>query len=448
MSKGAKTQTQTVTTPKYQEDAYKKLYSMADREVAKPYVPYTGQTIADRNASQIGAMDTASMMSNQANRFDPTGGLQNLATAPSNSIGSLNYNADLGRIGNFGGSMSNRGDVRLADGSNQSVLPGLQNYFNKSTDLTTDIGLRQLNENRLKQLQQDQDQAIGRGAFSGSRGALLESETNKNYNQQASDFVAQQNQQNFENAMALAGQDKDRQLQALGMDQAVDRDLALANQKAGQDAEMQNQRVGQGYFDKFADLKYAQAEMNNKRDQFRSQMLDSERERIRGIFGDILGAQQQGLTAQTQQGILAQEQDQAGLDDAYRRFLDEQGYGARNLGLYTSAVSGVPFMGATNSTNRQKMGLGDVLGGITQLGSAFLMGSDARMKTNVKKLGSINGINIYSWTWNKLAKQMGWDKKYSYNVGVMAQEVKHIPGAVQKNSDGYYLVDYGVLNGI
>jgi len=448
MSKGAKTQTQTVTTPKYQEDAYKKLYSMADREVAKPYVPYTGQTIADRNASQIGAMDTASMMSNQANRFDPTGGLQNLATAPSNSIGSLNYNADLGRIGNFGGSMSNRGDVRLADGSNQSVLPGLQNYFNKSTDLTTDIGLRQLNENRLKQLQQDQDQAIGRGAFSGSRGALLESETNKNYNQQASDFVAQQNQQNFENAMALAGQDKDRQLQALGMDQAVDRDLALANQKAGQDAEMQNQRVGQGYFDKFADLKYAQAEMNNQRDQFRSQMLDSERERIRGIFGDILGAQQQGLTAQTQQGILAQEQDQAGLDDAYRRFLDEQGYGARNLGLYTSAVSGVPFMGATNQTNRQKMGLGDALGGITSLASAFLMGSDARMKTNVKKLGSINGINIYSWTWNKLAKQMGWDKKYSYNVGVMAQEVKHIPGAVQKNSDGYYLVDYGVLNGI
>jgi len=132
MSKGAKTQTQTVTTPKYQEDAYKKLYSMADREVAKPYVPYTGQNVADRNALQIGAMDTASMMSNQANRFDPTAGLQNLATAPSNSIGSLNYNADLGRIGNFGGSMSNRGDVRLADGSNQSVLPGLQNYFNKS----------------------------------------------------------------------------------------------------------------------------------------------------------------------------------------------------------------------------------------------------------------------------------------------------------------------------
>lgn len=448
MSKGAKTQTQTVTTPKYQEDAYKKLYSMADREVAKPYVPYTGQTIADTNALQIGAMDTASMMSNQANRFDPTAGLQNLATAPSNSIGSLNYNADLGRIGDFGGSMSNRGDVRLADGSNQSVLPGLQNYFNKSTDLTTDIGLRQLNENRLKQIQQDQDQAIGRGAFSGSRGALLESETNKNYNQQASDFVAQQNQQNFENAMALAGQDKDRELQALSMDQAVDRDLVLANQKAGQDAEMQNQRIGQGYFDKFADLKYAQAEMNNQRDQFRSQMLDSERERIRGIFGDILGAQQQGLTAQTQQGILAQDQDQTRLDDAYNRFLDEQGYGARNLGLYTSALSGVPFMGATNSTNKQKMGLGDVMGGLTQLGSAFLMGSDARMKTNVKKLGSVNGINIYSWTWNKLAKQMGWDKKYSYNVGVMAQEVKHIPGAVQKNSDGYYLVDYGVLNGI
>ena len=72
-------------------------------------------------------------------------------------------------------------------------------------------------------------------------------------------------------------------------------------------------------------------------------------------------------------------------------------------------------------------------------------GSDKRMKTNIKKLGTVNGINIYSWTWNKLAQSMGWDKKYQYNVGVMAQEVKHIPGAVQEDENGYLLVNYGVL---
>ena len=40
---------------------------------------------------------------------------------------------------------------------------------------------------------------------------------------------------------------------------------------------------------------------------------------------------------------------------------------------------------------------------------------------------------------------MGIDKKYPYNVGVMAQEVKHIPGAVQEDENGYLLVNYGVL---
>jgi hypothetical protein len=289
MSKGAKTQTQTVSTPKYQEDAFKELYAMGRDVASESYIPYTGQRLADRNSLQTGAYNQANNMANQANRFDPTKNLMDLANAPGQNLGKLSYEASLGNIGNFGGQLTEREAVRLADAANQSVLPNVNNYMNAYTQGTTDIGLRQLNENRLKQLQQDQDQAIGRGAFSGSRGALLESETNKNFNQQASDFVAQQNQQNFQNAMALAGQDKDRSLTALGMDQGMDRDIALANQKALQDAGLQNQKIGQGYFDKLAELQYGGAEMQNERDIVGAQLTEKENARMQSIFNDILG---------------------------------------------------------------------------------------------------------------------------------------------------------------
>ena len=40
---------------------------------------------------------------------------------------------------------------------------------------------------------------------------------------------------------------------------------------------------------------------------------------------------------------------------------------------------------------------------------------------------------------------MGWDKKYQYNVGVMAQEVQNIPNAVSKDKNGYLLVNYSKI---
>ena len=83
----------------------------------------------------------------------------------------------------------------------------------------------------------------------------------------------------------------------------------------------------------------------------------------------------------------------------------------------------------------------------TTLGQ-FGFKSDKRLKTNIKKLGSVNGINIYSWTWNKLAKLMGIDLNNPVTTGVMAQEVMHIPGAVNLNNDGFYSVNYKILDNL
>ena len=166
--------------------------------------------------------------------------------------------------------------------------------------------------------------------------------------------------------------------------------------------------------------------------------------RNQGIFESILGQQNLGLTNLQREGLLRNQYDQDMLDYARRQFDLEQNQGLKNLGVLQSGLSGISPLISTTGSSQKKTGFGDVLGAGLQVASLFA-GSDSRMKTNVKKLGSVNGINIYSWTWNKLARKMGWDKKYNYNVGVMAQEVMHIPNAVKQDNDGFLLVDYEVL---
>ena len=442
MSKGAKTQTSKTTVPKYQEQAFKDLYAMGRRVSSQPYTPYTGEMFADRNPLQIGAMNTAVGMSNMANRFDPTANLMNLA-GMDNQIVPTDYILTVGQADDFSGIQNVRSDVRETGA--QSILPVAQDYMNTFTDATTDIGLRQLDDQRLMQLQKDQDQQIGRGAFGGSRGALMEAETNKNFDQAKADFVAKQNQQNFQNALKFAGMDRDRQLKATGMDIGIDKDLALANQQARQQAGLVNQETEREYLQKLADLQYGKATLDNERAIKQGALNDARAERMRGIFNDILGAQESGMGALTQQGLLQNEYDQAKLNEAYRQFVEKRDFGARNLGLFTSAVSGVPYMGSTSTTERKKTGLGDILGAGVTLGAAYLGASDKRLKTNIRKLGSYNGVNIYSWTWNALAKSMGIHLDNPRTTGVMAQEVMHIPGAVLLDKNGYYLVNYEVF---
>lgn len=76
--------------------------------------------------------------------------------------------------------------------------------------------------------------------------------------------------------------------------------------------------------------------------------------------------------------------------------------------------------------------VGDTIGALTKL-------SDKKCKQNIKKLGTKNGINIYEFEY-----------KSEYNlpkgkyIGVMAQEVEHIKGAVTE-INGLKHVDYSVI---
>lgn len=92
-----------------------------------------------------------------------------------------------------------------------------------------------------------------------------------------------------------------------------------------------------------------------------------------------------------------------------------------------SQVAGLPGVPGT----QQSDGMIDELLAI----GAFV--SDARLKTNVQKIGrTSHGVNLYSWDWTEEGAEIAGSQP---TIGVIAQEV---PWATFEGSDGYLRVDY------
>lgn len=89
-------------------------------------------------------------------------------------------------------------------------------------------------------------------------------------------------------------------------------------------------------------------------------------------------------------------------------------------GQYGAAVGDA---NASNANNQQWM---------SALATGAMMLSDRRLKKNVVKIGRINGNMVYAYDYI-------WGEP---GVGVMADEVRHIPGAVVRNAAGYEMVNY------
>jgi hypothetical protein len=84
--------------------------------------------------------------------------------------------------------------------------------------------------------------------------------------------------------------------------------------------------------------------------------------------------------------------------------------------------------------------------GLMGLAGAGIMASDIRMKENIIPMGSLpNGLPFYQFEYKPEFKDIAG---YGQFVGVMAQDVEMVrPEAVLTTSDGYKMVNYGVLNG-
>ena len=91
----------------------------------------------------------------------------------------------------------------------------------------------------------------------------------------------------------------------------------------------------------------------------------------------------------------------------------------------------------------QNQGINNLMQGASSMAGMMAM-SDARLKTNVTRIGSLGRLGLYSWNWNKLAYDLGYN--HYPTVGVIAQEVLlEAPHAVHQQPNGLYAVDYAAL---
>lgn len=227
------------------------------------------------------------------------------------------------------------------------------------------------------------DQALAARAFGGSRQGIAEGVALGEAARSAGELSANLRSQGFGQAAQLLQTDQQRALQA-----------QLANQQAGlAGAQQRLSAAGQ-----LADLS---GEFQ------RSRQLDA-------ALLENIGQQRQA-------------QQQAALDEAYRRFQEQQNYPIEMLNLRLGATSATPY--STTSTGTQFVPRGNAfLQGLGAVGSAAtgaaalypLIVSDERMKTDITKVGrdKETGLDMYAYRYK------GDPKTYPKVVGPMAQDIE------------------------
>ncbi len=164
---------------------------------------------------------------------------------------------------------------------------------------------------------------------------------------------------------------------------------------------------------------------------------DLERARLDAI-ASAMGGQYNTAANQMQQGIsnlLGFGGLQRGVDLAQRQALPQA------LSAYSSLIN--PLLGGSsgtgtytkNGTDGLVSDVGKVSGLVSSVAGLF---SDIRLKTDIKKIGKKNGLNIYEYRYKNMPQKF---------IGYMAHEVEKLYPHAVGEVGGYKTVNYGVVNG-
>jgi hypothetical protein len=163
-----------------------------------------------------------------------------------------------------------------------------------------------------------------------------------------------------------------------------------------------------------------------------------------GMAGQSQDFQQElaagGYNTQQRQQQIAEEMQKRGFSlNEINALISGQQVGMPSMpGFNTAAASqGPQSLTAAQLTgqseldrfNAQQAGTQGMMSGLGSLAGGFMGFSDRRLKRNIRLLGKVSGVNLYSWTYL-------WGEP---SVGVMADEV---PWAIAGEVVGFKVVDY------
>jgi len=253
MSKGS--QTTSLDLPEYQKRQQEQLFQAAKGMAGQPFVPYTGPLVAGFNPDQLRQFQATRGLFETGMQYDPMVGLRGLLAAPDPL-------------------------------TQASTLQQYQSPFQQQVIDTTMADIqRQADIARGF----SQDQAIGAGAFGGSRSAILEAESQRPFIEQMARTSAGLQQRGFEQAQAAA--DAQRRFQAGllgGLQGEQSTRLAMLGDIGRQQQALQQQALGIPYQEFQRALAYGPQQLGLLQAGLGTPLTSQTTKQKTGL-GDILG---------------------------------------------------------------------------------------------------------------------------------------------------------------
>ena len=393
----------------------------------------------------------------------------------------------LGRAGRMGIGTARQGIDRLRGTGRQFDPSAISSFQDPFTQQVIDAQQAEIARLGEKQKLAAGDQAIGAGAFGGSRAAIAQAEIDRNTLEQQARTGAELRSQGFQQAQQAAQQAFEqaqaRRQQAAQLTGSLGQagaqtgisaaqqaaNLGLSAEQMAQRGALESGQLGLSGLQGIGSLLGQQANIgaNLGRDFQSAQQLGSgifgdQMARMQGAAGGIGGLGQQGFDMLRSQigtlsdlggigrgiqdrGFGAQYKAATQLADEpfmrLQRGFDVLGKSAQFMPQYRSGYS----VGTQGTQAYQEPSTFSKIANVAATVAPFFANSDIRLKENVMKVDNVQpGVGWYTWDWNDTAKELGIGGP---TEGVMAQElIKVDPSAVLMGEDGYYRVDYSKID--
>ena len=329
----------------YAEDMLGQASALTDLK-QNPYMAYTGDRVAQFSPLQQMSYNNAALMQGSGQLKDAT------ATAGLASLGALNtgytYNP-------FSSQSFTSGSGPTYNAQTGAMTPGTGaagQYMNPYQQNVTDIQLREAQRQADIASTGRQADQVGKGAFGGSRAAIMDAEAARN----------------------LAMQKGDIQAQGLNTAYGQGQQQFNAEQQARQNAAQLNAQQGQ--FGAGLGLQGMQTALTGAS--------------TLGNLGNTQYNQNMGINQmQNQLGAQQQQQVQSGLNNAYQDFQGAQNYPYKQIGFMSDILRGAPTTnaGSTMYNYQAPPSLMSQIGGLgaTALGA---FGASGGFKANGGMVGS------------------------------------------------------------
>lgn len=383
---GGQSSTQTVTNelPAYAQPYYTDLMNRAQAQSNAPYQTYDAQRLQGFTPDQLASFQQVQNMQAPSQIGQATS-LTNQAAQ--GAMGNANFSTPTIQS-NYNPQQSQM--YGSPDAVQSQFTPGTfganqaQQYMSPYQQNVTDASKASANRTFAQQQVAGDAGAAARGAFGGSRAALVSQEAQSNQNNLLNSIQTTGNQQAYQNAQQQFNTDQQSQLAGNAQGLGAQQFNTQQQQQYGQ-AGMQNQQFNINQQQQAAGMNL-QAQQANATAQANAAGIQNSSNALAGSMANQLGnlgtAQQtldlQRAQALNQVGTQQQQLGQSALDTSYNDFVNQRDYNNQQLSRLSGLLHGVPV--TANSDVVTNTPQGNPLGQTAGLGIAALGAYNAATK--------------------------------------------------------------------